>query len=117
MNNMGDRPMLLVNEAANQHHWLALHLVGTRSNRSAIGARILVHGGRRIWVDEVRSGSSYSSSSDLRVHFGLGEDAGPVKVEIRWPSGLQEQFGNVLTDRIVDLQEGSGTAAAVKPAS
>src|SRR5207302_5327975 len=74
INNLSDRPMLLVNLAKNPNHWLGLHLVGTSSNRDAIGARVTVQGTKRLWVDEVRSGSSYSSSNDLRLHFGPGTE-------------------------------------------
>ncbi len=113
INNLSDRPMLLVNEAANVNHWLGLHLTGTRSNRSAIGARVTVVGERRRWVDEVRSGSSYNSSSDLRLHFGLGQEARVPGVEVRWPNGERERFTVAGVDRMVDLLEGSGEA--VKP--
>ena len=73
VNNLSDLPLLLVNLAKNNNHWLGLQLIGTLSNRDAIGARVTLHGEHRIWVDEVRSGSSYNSSSDLRLHFGLGQ--------------------------------------------
>src|SRR5271165_1450139 len=68
INNISEHPMLLVNLAANQNHWLGVRLIGTRSNRDGIGARVTVRGTSRSWDDEVRSGSSYSSSNDLRLH-------------------------------------------------
>jgi hypothetical protein len=108
VNNLSDRPMLLVNEAANTNHWLGLRLIGTTSNRSAIGARVTLHGTKRIWVDEVRSGSSYNSSSDLRLHFGLGAETHISTIEVRWPSGNREAFTPAAIDRILDLTEGSG---------
>ena len=111
VNNLSDRPMLLVNEAANGNHWLGVRLVGTTSNRDAIGARVTVHGGKRNFVDEVRSGSSYSSSSDLRVHFGLGAEAKPASIEVRWPNGESEMFPVEGVDRFVELTEGKGKAA------
>jgi hypothetical protein len=101
--------MLLVNEAANTNHWLGLRLIGTRSNRDAIGARVTVHGSKRSWVDEVRSGSSYSSSSDLRLHFGLGAETHLQSIDIRWPNGERESFAATGVDRIVELVEGTGT--------
>lgn len=110
VNNLSDRPMLLVNEAKNSNHWLGLKLTGTTSNRSAIGALVLVRGSKRNWVDEVRSGSSYNSSSDLRLHFGLGSDAKPASIEVRWPNGERETFGVEGVDRIVELVEGKGKA-------
>jgi hypothetical protein len=109
VNNLSDRPMLLVNEAKTANHWLGLKLTGTRSNRSAIGARVVVHGRKRNWVDEVRSGSSYSSSSDLRLHFGLGAEDKVTWIEVRWPNGESERFGCDGVDRIVELVEGSGS--------
>ena len=109
INNLSDRPMLLVNEAANTNHWLGLRLIGTRSNRDAIGARVTLHGGKRTWVDEVRSGSSYSSSSDLRLHFGLGAATTVTSIEVRWPNGESERFAPPALNRIGELTEGTGT--------
>src|SRR6185312_17455079 len=62
INNLSDRPMLLVNLAKNQNHWLGVHLTGTSSNRDGIGSRVTLRSAKRVWVDEVRSGSSYNSS-------------------------------------------------------
>lgn len=106
VNNLSDLSMLLVNEARNTNHWLGLRLVGTSSNASAIGARITVIGTKRTWVDEVRSGSSYNSSSDLRVHFGLGSENKLSSVQVRWPNGKTESFAMPEIDRIVTLVEG-----------
>ena len=109
INNLSDDPMLLVNLARNQNHWLGLHLIGTVSNRDAIGARVTLHGANRIWVDEVRSGSSYNSSSDLRLHFGLGNEMQLKDIQVRWPNGHTELFDAPTTpDRILDLTEGNG---------
>jgi hypothetical protein len=115
VNNLSDLPMLLVNEAKNQNHWLGIRLIGTVSNASAIGARVTVHGAGsiargagRAWVDEVRSGSSYNSSSDLRLHFGLGTEDKVASVEVRWPNGESESFAVAGVDRIVTLVEGRG---------
>ena len=110
VNNLSDRPMLLVNEAKNSNHWLGLKLVGTISNRSAIGAHVVVRGNKRSWVDEVRSGSSYNSSNDLRLHFGLGVESKVASVEVRWPNGERETFGLDGVDRMVELVEGKGKA-------
>jgi enediyne biosynthesis protein E4 len=108
VNNLSDVPLLLVNVAKNANHWLGLKLVGTVSNRSAIGARVTVHGSKRLWVDEVRSGSSYNSSNDLRLHFGLGGETKIVTVEVRWPNGKSEQFVPAGVDRILEIVEGQG---------
>jgi len=108
ISNMNDRPSLLVNQIRTPNHWITIHTAGTKSNRDGIGARIRVKTSARILVDEVRSGSSYSSSSDMRVHFGLGEAAKTEWVEVRWPSGLTEHFTNLSVDEIHTVKEGSG---------
>ncbi len=114
INNVSDRPMLLVNRAANENHWIGLHLTGTRSNRDAIGARVTLHGTAdgqdRVWVGEVRSGSSYNSSSDLRLHFGLGPHPVISSLEVRWPTGLTELFPAPPLDGITRIIEGDGHA-------
>jgi enediyne biosynthesis protein E4 len=112
---MNAQPSLLVNQIHNGNHWIAIRTVGTKSNRDGIGARVRVKTPSRIFVDEVRSGSSYSSNSDMRVHFGLGSAAKIDWVEIRWPSGLTERFANLPVDRMHTLKEGSGTSAEADP--
>ena len=108
VNNLSDIPMLLVNHAINANHWLGIKLVGTVSNTSAIGARVTLTGSKRKWVDEVRSGSSYNSSSDLRLHFGLGTETSVKIIEVRWPNGESESFPEPQLDRIITLVEGKG---------
>ena len=108
INDMDEKPLLLVNLAASANHWLGVALVGTHSNRDGIGARVTVTAGSRNWVQELRSGSSYLSSSDLRLHFGLGSAAGFDHIDIVWPSGLEETFPGGAADRFVRLIEGAG---------
>jgi hypothetical protein len=115
VSNMNAAPSLLVNQARTANHWIAIHTVGTKSNRDGIGARILVRAGSRTLVDEVRSGSSYISNSDVRVHFGLGTVTRIDWVEIHWPSGLTERFADVALDAIQTVKEGSGTAVKAEP--
>ncbi len=110
VSNMNAPPSLLVNQVRNSNHWIAIRALGTKSNRDGIGARIRVKTGKRILVDEVRSGSSYDSHSDMRVHFGLGASAKIDGVEVRWPSGIVERFVNLAVDRIHTVKEGSGEA-------
>jgi hypothetical protein len=110
--NLNALPSLLVNQVRSANHWIAIRTVGTKSNRDAIGVRISVTVGTRTLVDEVRSGSSYNSSSDMRVHFGLGSATKVNSVQIRWPSGLQEHFDNLPADSIQTLKEGSGSPAS-----
>ncbi len=116
ISNMNATPSLLVNQVRSPHHWIGIRTVGTKSNRDGIGARITVKAGARLLVDEVRSGSSYDSNNDMRIHFGLGTVAKIDWIEIRWPSGLTERFENNLSvDAIHTLKEGSGVD--VKPAA
>jgi hypothetical protein len=118
INAVSSLPMLLVNRAPNANHWIGLALTGTKSNRSAIGARVTVRGTaagkERVWVDEVRSGSSYNSSNDMRLHFGLGPTPTLREVEVKWPSGLTETFAAPSIDKISSLTEGSGKALKSK---
>jgi hypothetical protein len=115
INNVYAGPSLLVNDAPSRNHWVAFKTVGTRSNRDGIGAKLTVKAGKRTLVDEVRSGSSYISQSDLRVHFGLGSTAKLDSVQVRWPSGLVEVFNDLSVDAIHTLKEGSGKTAAPTP--
>ncbi len=109
ISNMNAVPSLLVNQVRNANHWVAIRAVGTKSNRDGIGARIRVKTASRILVDEVRSGSSYISNNDMRVHFGLGSASKIEWIEIRWPSGPTERFTNLPVDQIHTLKEGSGS--------
>ncbi len=109
ISNVNAQPSLLVNDLRSANHWVTFKLAGTRSNRDAIGAKITVKGGKRLFVDEVRSGSSYISNSDMRVHFGLGSLERVDSIEVRWPSGLEERFATEPIDTIRTLTEGSGT--------
>lgn len=109
VSNMNAKPSLLVNQVHYPNHWIAFKTLGTASNRDGIGARITVKAGKRIFVNEVRSGSSYISNSDMRVHFGLGSVTKIDSVEVRWPNGRTESFPKVQVDAINALKEGSGT--------
>jgi len=110
ISNMNAHASLLVNEIKSPNHWIAFRTVGTKSNHDGIGARVTVRAGGRLRVDEVRSGSSYSSSSDMRVHFGLGQTDKIEFVEVRWPSGLLERFAGLAVDSIHELKEATGAA-------
>jgi hypothetical protein len=115
ISNMNSRPSLLVNQIRSSNHWIAIKPVGTKSNRDGIGARITVKAGSRTLVDEVRSGSSYDSNNDMRVHFGLAQAVKTDWVQIRWPSGLVERFDGLAVDKIHELKEGSGAAIEANP--
>jgi len=115
VSNMNARPSLLENQIKYPNHWIAFKASGTTSNRDGIGARITVRAGKKLFVDEVRSGSSYVSNSDMRVHFGLGKETRIDSVEVRWPSGLTERFDNRSIDTINALREGGGTMVKNDP--
>ena len=105
INNQNEAPSLLKNANATAGHWLALKLVGTRSNRSALGARVRVTVSGRTEADEVRSGGSYLSQSDLRLHFGLGPSRFADRVEILWPSGARQVLNHPRGDVTLTVRE------------
>jgi enediyne biosynthesis protein E4 len=106
--NAGELPTLLRNRLASGNHWIGLALVGTKSNRAAIGARVTVRAGDATQVAEVRGGSSYLSQNDLRLHFGLGSATRVVSVDVAWPSGRRDHWSGLDGDRYHTLTEGSG---------
>jgi len=108
--NSNDKPDLLRNEDAHSNHWLTIETVGTQSNRDGIGTRVKIVTDSVSQIREVKSGSSYLSQSDMRLHFGLGEASVATLVEIQWPSGLIERFENVQADRFLRAVEGNGLA-------
>jgi len=105
MINLNDRPSLLRNEGVNRNHWITLGLAGTRSNRDAIGARVEIEAGGKTQVGEVRSGGSYLSHNDMRLHFGLGAATRVDHVRIRWPDGNVEELPGMDADRFVTIKE------------
>jgi hypothetical protein len=107
--NMNEPPSLLRNDVSGGGHWLKVLLVGTQSNRSAIGAQVVVSYGDRKQAQAVLAQSSYLSVNDRRLHFGLGA-ATQATVEVRWPNGGSETVTDVAADRLVVIQEGSGVA-------
>jgi hypothetical protein len=111
--NVNDPPSLLRNDGGNANRWITLKLVGTRSNRSAIGARVRVVTGAHSQVDEVHSGGSVMSQSDLRLHFGLGAAETVDRIEVRWPTtGEVETFTGIEANQIVTIEEGAGIVDA-----
>lgn len=107
-------PSLFLNQTQNSNHRVLFRLVGTKSNRAAIGARMTVYTSKMAQIDEVRGGGSYLSSSDPRLHFGLGSDSTMKKIEIQWPSGLKEDLKEVAGDAIYTIVEGKGITNTVK---
>lgn len=106
--NIDGSPMILRNTGAEGQHWIGFQLTGSKSNRLAIGARVKVTSGSLTQIDEVRSGGSYLSQNDLRVHFGLGTASMVDAVEVRWPSGKLETLRNLKPDAYYRVREGEG---------
>jgi hypothetical protein len=107
VNDLDGPPMLLRNDGGSKAgHWLKLKLVGVKSNRNAVGAKVWLTAGGMTQVDEVRSGDSYLSHSDWRLHFGLGSVTKVDSISVRWPTGVIEKFHVNGVDRVAILKEG-----------
>jgi hypothetical protein len=112
---MNDPPSLLRNDGGNKSNWIKLKLIGTRCNRTAIGARVRVTTGKHTQMDEVHSGDSVMSMSDLRLHFGLGQAKLVDLIEVKWPTTQTiEKFTRVEANQILTIKEGAGIAKAEK---
>jgi hypothetical protein len=107
--NMNERPSLLRNDGGNQQPFLSIQLIGHKSNRSAIGARVTVTAAGHSQTQEVRSGSSFLSHSDLRLHFGLGSAKRVDVIEVKWPyKGSVNVVKDVAVNQFIKLEEGKG---------
>jgi len=105
--NLNEPPSLLRNDVTGTKSWLKVKLIGTKSNRSAIGGRVVVKSGFISQTQEVQSQSSFVSCNDFRLHFGLGE-AKNAEMKIRWPSGEWQTLTNVTANQLVTVKEGTG---------
>jgi hypothetical protein len=105
--NRNEPPTLLRNDVPSGNHWLKVRLEGTKSNRSAIGSRVLVRYSGKVQAQTLASQSSFLSSNDPRLHFGLGT-ATTAEIEIHWPTGATETHTNVAADQLVTIREGEG---------
>jgi hypothetical protein len=108
--NLNEAPSLLRNDVRGTNHWIKVKLTGTKSNRSAIGAKVVVRYGKKIQIQEVLSQSSFYSVNDSRLHFGLGSEK-IASIAIRWPSGLRENLQDVAADQLIVVKEGVGVVA------
>ncbi len=108
VSNGGQAPQLLRNDGGNANHWLEIFLIGTRSNRDAVGARVRVTAGDLQLYDQRKGGMSYQSAQDPRLHFGLGQHENIDSIEIIWPSGEVTKLANIRADQIVSVKEGEG---------
>jgi hypothetical protein len=109
--NQNEPPTLLRNDAPSANHWIKVRLYGTKSNRSALGSRVVVHYGDKMQVQEVMSQTSYVSANDPRLHFGVGA-VETVDLEVRWPLGSTEVHKNIPVNQLLTLTEGSNKLKA-----
>ena len=114
VNNVHERSSLYENDSLNDNHWVSLRLRGVKSNRSGIGARVRCRVGEFELLDEVRSGGSFYSQNDLRVHFGLGAAQQVDLLEIIWPGGEVERLVDVAVDRFLEIHQGRGIQSEKK---
>ncbi len=112
--NLEGEPMILRPVDLPHNHWIGFELAGTKSNRLALNAQVRVTAGSLSQTDEVHSGGSYMSQSDLRLHFGLGEHSRADKIDIIWPSGINETLTDLSADQIYCIEEGSGVVPCAK---
>jgi hypothetical protein len=108
VSNCGGAPQLLRNDGGNANHWLEILLIGTKSNRDGVGARVKVSAGELVLYDQRKGGMSYQSAQDPRLHFGLGQHANVDAIEILWPSGMVTKFAALKSDQIIAVKEGEG---------
>jgi hypothetical protein len=108
VSNNGQAPQLLRNDGGNANHWLQILLIGVKSNRDGVGARVKITAGDLIQYDEKKGGMSYQSAQDPRLHFGLGARSKVDAIEIIWPSGIITQLANLNSDQIIAVKEGVG---------
>ena len=111
--NVGAPPSVFLNETRNSNHRVLFRLVGAKSNKAAIGARVIVTTATMEQIDEIHGGGSYLSSNDQRLHFGLGGERLMKRVQILWPSGLKEELKDLPADAIYTLVEGQGIKETV----
>ncbi|MBA3711643.1 MAG: CRTAC1 family protein [Pyrinomonadaceae bacterium] len=108
INNINALPELLRSESSAGNNWIKIRTVGAKSNRDGIGARIKCVTEDGTQIDEVRSGGSYYSQNDLRIHFGVGKNQKVKTIEIRWPSGQVDTLNDVAVNQLIHVKEGIG---------
>jgi hypothetical protein len=110
VNNIDSHPTLFRNDGGNRLNWVEIKLIGTRSNRDAIGARLTLRAGGLRMIREIKAGGSFASSSDPRAHFGLGNATKVDSLEIRWPSGTVETLKDLPVNKFFTLIEGKSAS-------
>jgi len=114
INSVNGPPELLRADSSNQNNWIKIKTIGTKSNRDGIGARLKCVTADGSQIDEVRSGGSYYSQNDLRVHFGVGKNQRIKTIEIRWPSGQLETLSDLAVNQLITVKEGSGIVRSTR---
>jgi hypothetical protein len=120
VNTVNDFPQLLRCDGTTKNNWIKVRTIGVKSNRSGIGARVRCVTGPadeakpHAQIDEVRSGGSYISQNDLRVHFGIGKAEKVELLEVRWPSGMVDTMRDVNANQVVFVEEGKGIVRSMK---
>ncbi|HEY6122195.1 MAG TPA: CRTAC1 family protein [Pyrinomonadaceae bacterium] len=114
INSVNALPQLFKAESSNQNNWITIKTIGVKSNRSGIGARIKCITEDGSQIDEVRSGGSYYSQNDLRIHFGLGKNQRVKTIEIQWPSGQVDTLNNIAANQIIIVKEKVGIMPRIK---
>jgi hypothetical protein len=105
ISSLEDTPNVLINRDKNPNNWIQVRCRGTRSNRDAIGARVSITTDAGTQVAEVKTGCSYLSSSDRRIHFGLGQSTSIKNLQVRWPSGSTTELKGIGVNRLIEIQE------------
>jgi enediyne biosynthesis protein E4 len=108
VSNNGQAPQLLRNDGGNTNHWLQILLIGAKSNRDGVGARVKAIAGDLVLYDQKKGGMSYQSAQDPRLHFGLGVRTNIDSIEINWPSGIITKLTDLKSDQIIAVKEGVG---------
>jgi enediyne biosynthesis protein E4 len=113
--NNGDRPQLLRNDGGDGNHWLEIRLIGTRSNRDGVGAKVKIVANGVVQTDEAKGGMSYQAAHDPRLHFGLGNATRVAVLNVSWPSGAVTKLTDVPVDRCITIKEDSGEVPSGYP--
>jgi hypothetical protein len=115
VSNNGQAPQLLRNDGGNTNHWLEILLIGTKSNRDGVGARLKLTAGDLVLYDQRKGGMSYQSAQDPRLHFGLGQHSKVDQLEITWPSGIVTKLTDLPCNKIISVKEGTGLVERAFP--
>jgi hypothetical protein len=105
VNVVNDRPQILMNRTSGENHWIILNLVGTKDNRDGLGTKVKITTAEGTQFNHATTAVGYSSSSDKRVHFGLGKAAMIDKIELAWPTGVKQTLNHIKADQVLTIVE------------